>query len=125
MSDDALAFQQILEGFGFRDVKVEPIPPPQHVRDWAAEDDEDEEGELDDVMNELTYLRVTTSQGTFGIMLAAYPALDLTGTGVTYKDLVPDAEGVPDGFSFIGFGEEEDIVKFRQLLEARNDSGGT
>lgn len=110
---------QMFEGAGFDGVVITKIPLPQHIRDWMLQDEPDlDDDELDAASDELTYLRVETGQGTFGIFIAAYPAIDLTGTGIELKELVPEMEDAPPDFPAIcGFdGDPAILLKLWQLL---------
>jgi hypothetical protein len=113
------AFVEVFTELGFTEVAAEKVPLPAHVV-RAMKDEEDDDDELAEAIGLMTYLKITTGEGTFGVFIAAYPVLDLTGTGVTYEDLtgtkLKDAGSWPD---MIGFGEERDILKFRDLLKAR------
>jgi hypothetical protein len=114
---DLEALRETFEFTGFEDVKVTRTSLPDHMRKWVAEGLDEED--LDKLLKVLAYFRVETNHGSFGIMLAAYPVLDLEGSGVTPKDLDPRlaASVPPESPQIIGFsGEPEQLLMLRQHL---------
>ena len=105
MTEDEKGFTKILEHFGFTGVKVKNAPLPEHIINWIKEED-------------MVYLSATTNQGSFGVFLAVYPVIDLKNTGLSIKDLCPEADDVPAEFFLCGF-EAEIVIKFKELLEAK------
>lgn len=88
--DDPAAFTEILTAFGFTDVAVAKVPLPPHLLTAIEADGEDAE-EIADAQAAMSYLKATTAQGEFGIFLAAYPVIDLTGSGVSFQELTGQA----------------------------------
>ena len=117
MTEDEKGFTKILEHFGFTGVKVKNAPLPEHIINWIKEEDED--FDVADLKEEdMVYLSATTNQGSFGVFLAVYPVIDLKNTGLSIKDLCPEADDVPAEFFLCGF-EAEIVIKFKELLEAK------
>lgn len=116
-AEEVQAITEMLTHFGFTGLKVEHVPIPQLLRDWLCQDEDFAALKEADIATEMTYLKVESAQGLFGLFLALYPAIDLSGTGVDFDEIVPgaDAKGCP----LIGIGEEETIMRFRDLLAAR------
>lgn len=111
-------FKQILEETGFDDVVITRTVLPDHLRKWIATD-LDESESLDELAEAFMYYRVQTRQGSFGIACAAYPMLDLDGSGVSLHELEPElAAEAPPGFPAItGFsGESKQLLHLWQLL---------
>ena len=110
--------KQMLEETGFENVRITRVPLPEHLRRWAAAD-LDEGESIDEIAEAFAYYRVKTKQGTFGIAVAAYPMLDLEGSGVALHDLEPQlaAEAPPDFPAITGFsGELEQLLRLWQLM---------
>jgi hypothetical protein len=116
-AENVQAMTELFTHFGFTGLKVEVIPLPQHLRDWMGQDEDFTALNDDEIAAEMTYLKVNSAQGAFGVFLAVYPAIDLTGTGVDFDELAPgaDAQGCP----LIGIGDEGTILRFRDLLASR------
>jgi hypothetical protein len=123
-SEQAMAdgLKEMLEQSGFDAVVVTKSVIPKHIRDWMRQGgDLDDDLDLDEAASEMTYLRVKTAQGNFGFWFAAYPAIDLTGSGVKIGELVPEMAAAPAGFPDIcGFdGDPALLVRLWQLLVKR------
>lgn len=122
MDEDIQGFTKILEHFGFLEVRVEKVPLPQYIIDWIkTEEDEEDMKDFEAAVldGEIVYLRASTNLGSFGIFIMAYPALDLTETGFTLKDLMgSEMEGVSDGFALCEFSEEA-VHELKKLLEKK------
>ena len=87
------AFREMFEQTGFDAVVITKTALPNHIRDWVRQEGKDIDDEV--IANEMTYFRVETGQGAFGIFIAAYPLIDLTGTNVGLVDVAPELAGVP------------------------------
>lgn len=110
--------KQMLEETGFDDVSITRVPLPEHLRRWVAAD-LDESESVDEVAKAFKYYRVETQQGSFGIAVAAYPMLDLEGSGVSLRDLEPQlaSEAPPDFPPIVGLtGEPEQLLRLWQLM---------
>ncbi len=110
-------FKQILEETGFEDVQVIRTALPEHLRRWFATD-LDEGESIDELAEAFMYYRVQTRQGSFGVAYAAYPMLDLEGSGVSLHELEPElaAEAPPDFPPITGLSGPEQLLKLWQLL---------
>ncbi len=111
-------FKQILGETGFEDVQITRTALPEHLRRWIATD-LDEGESIDELAEAFMYYRVQTRQGSFGIAYAAYPMLDLEGSGVSLHELEPElaAEAPPDFPPITGFsGEPEQLLRLWQLM---------
>lgn len=116
------AFAQIFTDTGFTNVRAEAIPLPEHILAWMRSEDPD--GDLSGAADEMTYLRITSDQGVVGIFIAAYPTLDLTGSGVTLSELVPEMAAMPENAPQIcGFdGNPATLLKLWQLLTQKKSA---
>ncbi|TSC62898.1 MAG: hypothetical protein G01um101448_561 [Parcubacteria group bacterium Gr01-1014_48] len=112
------ALRQCFEEVGFRNVVLERVELPPHVLEWAAKDLGSGE-DVEDITSTLTYYRVNTKQGSFGIICAAFLILDLHGCGVSLEDFhLEFAEEVPEDFPpIVGLsGETDELQKFFKLM---------
>lgn len=112
------ALHQLFTDVGFRDVVIECVPLPDHILEWAAKDCNSGE-DVEDIIAALLYYRVNTKQGSFGIIRATYPLLDLHGCGVSIEDFCPElAQEVPKDFPpIVGFsGEIDELQRFFKLM---------
>ncbi|MDO8496167.1 MAG: hypothetical protein Q7S43_01800 [bacterium] len=105
----------LFQELGFKDVHVKKASLPQHIFNWIQEEDEDEGQEISEMGS---YFHVDTAQGSFGLFTAGIlPVIDVEGTGITPQDIGYEA-GCPRWL--LSVGEERDILKFRDLLEAKS-----
>lgn len=110
--------KQMLEESGFEDVCITRAPLPERLRKWIATD-LDENESIDEITEAFVYYRVNTQQGSFGVGYAAYPMLDLEGSGISLRDLEPSLteEPPPDFPPITGFsGEPEQLLRLWQLM---------
>jgi hypothetical protein len=113
IKSDISNVRHILEQCGFGDVHVYKVDVPFYVREWLAKDGGPE---LASDVKELEYFRISTAQGSFGILIGKYPAIDLKNTRVSFKEL--SGVDAPEGFSFCGFLPDT-LKKFCELLEVK------
>lgn len=79
------AFKTVLEKLGYEDVNIREALPPRHVLDFARGDDEEMTDE--EVAEVMPYYKVTSAQGSFGIVMGAYLLLDTKGNGFNARNL--------------------------------------
>ncbi len=108
----------VINGFG--DVKLTKVALPEHMIAWIDHDMVDEgEDEIEEAVEAFQYYQIETKQGNFGVAYASYPLLDLTGTGISIKELNPDwPDDVPAHVPPVcGFtGGNEQLLKLWQLM---------
>ena len=105
----AAMIEEALGHVGFTGAKLARAPVSEDVLQGLREEEPDEEFDPVAFGDEIHYHRVTTDQGSFGIWFEPYPTLDLYGTELDLKDILPadaDTEGMPEGWSLIGLDEE-------------------
>jgi hypothetical protein len=121
-SDAVEAFKEMFSETGFGNVRVEGVALPQHILDWMRQEEDGDD--LEDAREELTYLKVESDEGTVGVFLAAYPTLDLTDSGVSLAELMPEMEALPQGTpQIVGFdGNPATLLNLRQLMLKRRTS---
>ncbi len=99
---------------GFEDVRVSVVPIPEHLRAWLAED-------IGELAAMIPYYRVQTRQGSLGIWVTAYPAIDLHDTGILPKDLSiemdPADTTTPPCAPFLA--DETQFLRLWQLMTKR------
>jgi len=101
--------QELFTDAGFTGVKLERAPMSDAVIESFRQEEPDEEFDPVAFGEEVHYHRVTTDQGCFGIWFEPYVTLDLYGTGLDLKEILPeeaDTDGMPDGWSLIGLDQE-------------------
>ena len=100
--------QELFTDAGFTGVTLERAPMSDAVIESFRQEEPDEEFDPAAFGEEVHYHRVTTDQGSFGIWFEPNVILDLYGTGLDIKEILPegtDTEGMPDGWALIGFDE--------------------
>jgi hypothetical protein len=110
--------REMFESAGFENVRLTQAALPTHMLDWISEDS-DGEDEREQAAQELAYYRVETKQGAFGVGMAAYPFLDLHGTGASLTDLFEEyADEIPkDAVAIVPLtGEPEQLLRLWQLM---------
>lgn len=136
------AFTAMFTDAGFSDVKIELTALPAHLVSWIMSEetqglDPNDTPEVQaqtlaemqaQMLKELKYWKVSTDVGTVGIWVAAYPALDLHGTGISARDLYPgegdgadasEADMLPD---IAGFdGNPATLLRLWQLLKKQSE----
>lgn len=115
-------FGEMLEDVGFTGVKLERAPLPEAAVKALTSEGKDDDLDVADpaFAEELGYHRVTTDQGTFGIWFQPYVTLDISGTGLDITLFVPEdasAEGMPEGWCFIGVDEGTILKLFEELAK--------
>ena len=108
------AFKTMLEVCGFTNVEIEEAVTPKHVIDWARGDDE----ELSDIetAEAMPYFKISSDQGTFGIVQGAYMLLDVTGTGYNALDL--GEQDATEDFFLVSLNQET-LRHLRKLMTQR------
>lgn len=101
--------EELLAAAGFTGVKIERAPMSESVmKAFREEDPDDAPDDAESFGEETRFHRVTTEQGSFGIWYEPYVTLELSGTGVDVRELLPrdaEAEEMPEGWSLIGLDE--------------------
>jgi len=114
-------FAGLAAAAGFTDVDAEAIEMPRHILDGFGKARlrgrrVDETMRLDPV-----YVKIRTSEGTFGVLLRDHPTLDLTGTGVDLTGFTPDDDG--PGGPFVRMTENDalndTLTRLLTLLQAQ------
>jgi hypothetical protein len=111
--------REMFESAGFEDVQLTQAALPAHMLDWIAEDCEEDEDERELAAQELGYYRVETKQGAFGVGMAAYPFLDLHGTGASLTELFEEyTHEIPkDAVAIVPLtGEPQQLLRLWQLM---------
>jgi hypothetical protein len=107
----------MFEETGFGNVRVEKAPLPPHILAWIRSDDDAGEFTDEQLNGEMSYLRVATDQGSLGVFMAVYPALDLEGTGIGIKDFDPQAPDEMAALPIVSLtGEPQQLLKLWQLM---------
>lgn len=107
--------KQLLEKFGFRDVKIKVVRLPERY-DFMLADLQDAE--------KMSYMEVATHLGNFGIVPGEDGLVfDLTGLGLKCGDLARYglADRGDEGF-LISFPDDASFGKFKNALETRKNN---
>lgn len=118
IEDPQGTFGPMLEYYGLEDVRVAAALTPDHMSN-AMSVDGVEPDDIAEILPHIQYFQVTTRQGNLGIFIAAAPGIDLTETGLTLKELLPEEPDLPDNLAVMPLGEEGLMFRFIQKLERR------
>lgn len=116
-AEDIAGFTKSFTASGFTGVKIAQVPLPRHLCDWLRKDREFAKASDEELGAALPYLSVESAQGAFGLFTVDFPAIDLTGTGLSVSDF--DVEVGPGMPPLVTFFDDEPIVLFCKLLAAR------
>ena len=110
----------MLKEAGFEDVVLTCTPFPQHLQEWAMTDADEDTEEL---IAEIIYYRITTRQGSLGVLVHDYVWLDLTGLDISPEDIEPEfaeefSDETPESFPAIAglTGEPEQLLWLWQQM---------
>ena len=119
-SQTAEHFARRLSDDGFIDVKVAPAQLPEHICALLRQVPEAADLPLDRLCAGLQYYRVESLQGSFGIFIGDTLEIDLTGSGVEYRDVHPDAASADGSYPLIISDHLTAFVEFRVFLESKH-----
>ena len=112
--DAIQAFKTMLEELGYKNVKIAEANLPQHIIEWGRGDDTEMTDE--DIAETMPYFKVTSEQGSFGILMGTYLLIDLKDTGFNSNDLGDEGESEE---IFLASLNDITLRHLRKLFEKR------